>query len=141
MFLHESGRVMVEWYPKIASTVIANGYLMYPDLSGAIQPADATSGNHMGVAQKDVAATDDDYAENTYIPVLVPTDETVWRVDVGTGTLTTAMIGGFYDLANAYSIDVSAQAKNVVQGVGFVSSSVALVKVNAMAANANVATS
>ena len=140
MFLHESGRAFVEWYPKKASVAMVCGDLTYFDASGAILLADATSGDHAGVLQKDIASSDSDYASNTYVPVLVPTEQTVWRVDVGTGSFTTAMIGNQYDLKDENEIDVSAQSKNVVTIVGYVSSSVALVKINAMIAYGNVAT-
>jgi len=140
MFVLESGRALVEWYPKKASTEFNNGDLVYADGSGHIQPADATSGDHIGIIMKDVKSTDDDYAENTYVPVLIPTDESVFRVDVGTGTLTTAMIGNQYDLKDASSIDVTATAKKVVTVVGFVSGSVALVKINAVITNVDVQT-
>lgn len=139
-FVLAKGSAKVEWYPKKASQVMAVGDLLYADGSGAVQIADATSGNHIGVCMKTIAATDSDYASTTMIPVLVPNDSTEWDVSVGTGTLTTAMVGNFYDLADETGIDVTAQSKNVVQVTKFISASKARVKINAMAANANVAT-
>ena len=140
-FEQHSGKARTEWYPKKASTVFAKGDLVYADGSGAIQPADATSGMHIGVIQKAVAATDDDYASTTLVPVLVPTDDTEWLVDVGTGTATAALIGTQFDLTDAAGVDVSATSKNVVTCTRFISASKVVVKVNAMIANRDVATS
>ena len=135
-----SGKPRTESYPKIASTVFTNGGLVYADGSGAIQPADATSGDHIGIIQITTAATDDDYASTTRVPVLVPTDDTLWEADVSTGTFTTAMIGNRYDLADANGINVSATSKKVVTIVAYKSADVAIVKINAVVANASVAT-
>jgi len=141
MFSHYSGKVRVEWYPKKASTAFAVGDLVYADGSGAIQPADATSGMHIGVIQKKVVSTDSDYASTTLVPVLVPTDDTEWLVDVGTGTPTTAMVNNQYDLKDENEIDVSQQAKSVVTFTRYVSATKAVVKINAMIANRFIATS
>lgn len=130
----------IEWHPKKASTAFDVGDLVYADGSGAVQPADATSGNHIGICMKKVTSSDDDYASTTAIMILVPHDDTEIDADVGTGTLTTAMVGNYYDLADETGIDVSAQSKNVVLITKFISSSKARIKINAMAANANVAT-
>lgn len=129
-----------EYYPKKASTVFTNGGLTYADGSGAIQPADATSGDHIGVIQLTTAATDTDYADNTKVPVYVPKSDDIFEADVTTGALTTAMIGNRYDLTDANGIDVSATSKKVVTIVGVISSTVALIKINAVIAAADVAT-
>ena len=136
-----SGKPRTESYPKKISTVFTNGGLVYADGSGAIQPADATSGDHIGVIQVTTASTDADYASLTRVQVLVPTDDTVWEADVSTGTFTTAMVGNRYDLTDANGIDVGSTYKKVVTIVGYKSASVALVKINAVIANADVVTS
>ena len=140
-FSHVKGGFHIEYPKKVASTVIAVGNLMYAAAGdGTVTNADATSGNHIGIALKAVAATDSDYASETRIPVLVPHDDAEFDVPVGTGTFTAAMEGNFYDLKDANEIDVSAQSKNVILITKYISSTVARVKINAMAANANVAT-
>lgn len=141
MFTLYKGDAHIEWYPKVASVAFAVGDLVYADGSGAIQKADSTSGMHIGVIQKKTASTDSDYASNTKVPVLVPTDNTEWLVDVGTGTFTTSMIGNQYDLKDENEIDVSAQSKNVVTITGYQSATKAVVKINSMIANRDVATS
>jgi len=141
MFEHYSGPVRIEWYPKKASQAFSNGDLVYADGSGAIQPADATSGDHLGIILKDIAATDDDYTSNTEVPVMVPTEETLFLVDVDSGTaLTTAMVGSRYDLADANSLDVGSTSKKVVTIVKYISATKAVVKINSMISSANVAT-
>ncbi len=139
-FYAHSGRFRTEWYPKKASTVFAHGDLVYADGSGAIQPADATSGNHVGIIQKAIAATDSDYASTTSVPVLVPDAGSLIRCDNVDGTLTTAMVLGFYDLTNAESVNVAAQSKNVVQVKQFISATEGIFELNALGRYANVAT-
>ena len=142
MFIPRRGHFHIEWYPKIASTAIAIGDLLYADGSGAVQPADATSGDHIGICLKVIAATDDDYASTTSIPVLVPNDSTAeFEVDVDTGTaLTTAMVGSRYDLTDANSLNVGNTSKKVVTITKFISATKAWVKINSMIAVADVAT-
>lgn len=130
----------MEWFPKKASVAFAVGDLVNFDGSGAIQPADTTSGDHIGVCMKLVTSADADYASTPKIPVDFATPDDIFEVDVETGTLTTGMIGNTYDLASADGIDVTASAKDVVTVVGFVSATKALVKINAMATNKDVAT-
>lgn len=134
-----SGKPKVEWYPVTTSTAFSAGDLVYM-VSNLLAKADSTSGDHVGVILKTIASTDSDYATARKVPVLVCDEEAKWLVDVGTGTLTTAMIGNTYDLKDENEIDVSAQAKNVVTVVGFVSSTKAIVKINAHLTALRVAT-
>lgn len=141
MFKRISGQPKTEWYPKAASTAFANGNLVYWNGSGAVIPADATSGQHAGVILRSVAATDSDYATTAKVPVDCPTPDDIFEVDVETGTFTTSMIGNQYDLvADGDAIDVSATSKLVVTVVGYVSATKALVKINALAVHKDVAT-
>jgi len=140
MFIRKSGAHNIEWYPKKASQAMAIGDLVYPDGSGAVQLADSTSGEHIGIVMKKVASTDSDYASTTKIPVDVVGPEDLFIADVGTGTLTTAMIGNYYDLKDENEIDVTAQAKKVVLIVGYISATKAVVKITASAGVKYVAT-
>lgn len=140
-FKRISGKPKLEWLPKAASTVFTAGGLVYANGSGYLIPADATSGDHFGVVMKAVTATDADYALTPKIPVDFASPEDIFEVDVETGTFTVAMVGNAYDLvADGDALNVSAQSKKVVTIVGFVSSSKALVKINAMFTSVNVAT-
>ena len=109
---------------------MAIGDLLYPDGSGAVQLADATSGEHVGVCMKTIASTDDDYASTTKIPVDVADPNDLWIVDVGTGTATAALIGTYVDLKDENEADVSATSKKVLFVVGFISSTQIIVKIN-----------
>lgn len=140
-FLRVSGKPNIEWYAKDASVAFSKGDLVYWNGSGELIKADATSGDHAGVIMRDVASTDDDYATSlAKVPVDVPTTEDVFEADVGTGTLTTAMVGNYYDLKDENEIDVSASAKDAVQVVGFISASKALVKIASMSTVKDTAT-
>jgi hypothetical protein len=140
-FVRVFGRAKIEYMPKAASTVFPNGALVYANGSGALIPADATSGDHFGVIQRAVTASDSDYATTAKVMIDVCSPEDVFEADVKTGTLTPSMVGNRYDLhADGDGIDVTASAKSVVTVVGFVSATKALVKVNAMAAHLRVAT-
>jgi hypothetical protein len=141
MFKRISGKPHIEWYPKKASTAFANGGLTYWDGSGAIQPADATSGDHAGVILRAVTSADSDYATTDKVPVDVPQSNDVFEVDVETGTATAALIGTYVDLvADGDAADVSASSKDALLVVGFISASKILVKINSMAYNLRVAT-
>lgn len=139
-FRRASGSPNIMFYPKKASVALAVGDLLYPDGSGAVQRADATSGEHVGICLKTVASTDSDYASTTKIPVDVIGPDDIVEADVGTGTLTTAMVGLYRDLTDHAGIDVSATAKNVVFIVGFISATKALIKINATPAVRYIAT-
>lgn len=140
MFKLISGAPREEWYPVTVSTAFVNGGLTYW-ASGELIPADATSGDHAGIIRKDILATDDDYAVARKVMVEVPKDDNIFEADVGTGTLLVTMIGQKFDLtADGASIDVTATAKQVVTVVGFVSATKALVKINSVITNAEVAT-
>lgn len=140
MFKRLNGEPNIQYMPKAASTAFANGDLTYANGSGFIIPADSTSGNHMGIILRDVLSTDSDYADNTQVPLDVPKPTDLFEVDVDNGDLATTDIGNFADLDAAGSIDPDATSKNVVVIVGYISASKAIVRINAMAGHANVAT-
>ena len=118
----------IKWFPKAASVAFNVGDAMKFDHSGAVTPAAAGDSIFDVISLRESAASDSDYAATTMIPCLV--EDLVsceFLVDVGTGTLTTAMVGSSYDLKDAGSIDVTAQVKNVVQIVQFISATKAVV--------------
>lgn len=128
-FIQVSGDRQTEAFPKKASTAIpANNALIFE--SGFITVAASTSVSIAGVSQRAIVSTDADYASTPLTPITMADEEAVFEADVVTGTLTTAMIGNRYDLANATGIDVTAQAHNQVTIVGFISATKALVKFN-----------
>lgn len=136
-----SGKATIEWYPKATSQVFSNGDLTYWNGSGALIPADSTSGDHAGVILRDVLSTDSDYATaGVKVPIILCKQDSVFLVDVGTGTGATTQIGNFYDLTNAGSIDLTGTSKKAVLIRDFVSTTRMLCKVNSMAVNKDVVT-
>lgn len=141
MFRRQSGRPNVQYFKKAASTAFANGALVYFNGTGEIIPADTTSGAHIGVILREVLATDDDYASETYVPVDVIDATTRLEVDVTNGDLAAADVGNTCDIeAGGASIDPDLSAKDVVTIVDFISASKAVVIVNALAGHVDVAT-
>lgn len=140
-FIYKRGPFRVVYRRKAASTAFAVNALMYENGSGEILPADATSGDHVGVSLKAVAATDSDYASLTDVPLIKTTGDVEFEVTIGTGTPTEALEGTKFDLADSVGVDVSATAKNVVHCTRFISASRIWVIVSANAYENFVATS
>lgn len=115
------------------------GALVYPDGLGAIQPADSTSGEHIGVILKEVLSSDSDYAATTKVPVDLVGEGDVFEALV-TGTLTAAKVGTYMDLSDSVTVNAGATAKNVVLCVGFISATLGLFKITANAYDKYVAT-
>ena len=140
MFKRVSGKPRLSYWPKKASTAFTYGALVYPDGSGAIQPADSTSGEHIGVIMQTIASTDSDYASTTKVAVDECGEDDIFEADV-TGTLTTAMVGTYLDLSTSLVVNAAATSKKVVLCVGFISASKGLFKITAKLADHYVATS
>lgn len=134
-----SGKPNLEPYKNTISNLYSSNSLVYANGSGGVIPADATSGNHIGVIINEIAATDDLYATAGQVMVDICDDNTILECDVD-GTLTPAMVGNFYDLTDASNVNVAAQAKNVVLCVGFISATKGLFKLNSRATVVHVAT-
>lgn len=135
MIIRASGKHKELFLPKKASTVFANGQVVVGDGAGAIEPVNATTDVRLiGVTQKEVLSTDDDYAANTKIPLdeFDPTD--IYEADVITGTLTTAMVGTRVDIdATGEGIDVTSSATAQCLIVAFVSATKAYIRFSATA--------
>jgi hypothetical protein len=93
-------------YIKKASTAIARNSVVSLDTNGFLVPAAAATTNVKGIAQEAIASTDSDYAtaRNTTIDVPLPGD--LFLMDCNT-TITQAMVGDFFDLADANVVDNS----------------------------------
>jgi hypothetical protein len=115
MIKQHSGEPNIEGYKKTASTLFANGDVVTTS-SGLLVRATATTepDDIVGLIQRDVLATDEDYAETSVVPVLV-TDGNAneFLMPVTTGTAVQAMVGGRYDLEDHAGLDVTAQAIGV----------------------------
>lgn len=130
-FIPVSGAYKVEWFPKAASTAMTVGSILKANGSGAVTSITSTDTSAIGVLLKPIASTDFDYASTTSVPLCLPTSETVFLADVGSGTATAANVGNRYDLVDATSVDLGNTSHKQVTVVGFIDSSHLLVKINA----------
>lgn len=124
MIKQTRGEETINAYKKAASTTFAFNDVVTVDASGYLVKAVAatTKAKTLGLIQRDVLATDADYAQNSMVPVLEFGDpEAEFTADVGTGTATQAMVGSRYDLKNASEIDVTATSVGVFQIKKFIS--------------------
>ena len=101
----------IEAYKKTASTAFDFGDAVTVSSGLLVKATDATlRKNIIGLIQRTVLATDEDYAEQTAVPVLVlDNNDNEFIADVGNGTAVQSMVGGLYDLHDESSIDVAAQ--------------------------------
>jgi len=132
----------IEWWTKKASTAFTQNALVYEVEDGTyIVPADATSGNLIGIILRAVTSSSSDYASNTKVPVLVPISPNAEIIAlIGSGTAAATMEGSYYDLVDSVSIDLGNQSKKVILFHKYISATKAVIKINAQAAHANVAT-
>lgn len=135
------GRTRLRSYTRTASTVFAEGALVN-FVSGLVLPADATSGDHVGIAAEAVAATDADYATaGVKILVEVPVDKMCEFEAPVNGTLATTSVGVTYDLSDSVTVNQAATSKNVVTCTKFINSALGHFILNSTLDTANVATS
>lgn len=136
-----SGKPTVEYYPKTASTLLYNGSVVQLS-SGQLIAATATSTAHVGVCLRTVAATDSDYASTTMVPVMVPSVNDVFEIDVKPGvTAAATSVGAECDiyvgngttgtLGEQYA-DTGTNTHHQLTIVGFISSSKVLVKLTSL---------
>jgi hypothetical protein len=125
-----SGREEIQPYTAPASTAFDFNDVVYLNSSGVLAKATGTTPRSqiVGLIQRTIASTDSDYASAKTVPVLVPSEETIFEATVDTGTLTTAMRGGDYDLNDEDGINVTANVQRAVKIVKYLSTSKALIK-------------
>lgn len=134
------GRTRLRAYTRKASTVFSEGMLLN-FVSGLVQPADATSGNHIGLAAEAVAAADADYATaGVKLLVEVPADKMCEFEAPVDGTLVTTSVGLTYDLTDSQNVNQAATSKNVVTCTKFVNSALGHFILNSTLDVVNVAT-
>lgn len=127
------GEVTIRPYLKAASTAFTFGDIVTKDASGYLVKAAATTprANLLGQIQRTIASTDSDYASNSLVNVEVfEHDPGEFKMTVDTGTLTQAMVGKQFDLADHNGIDVTSNAIGHVTIVRYVDASTAIVKFN-----------
>lgn len=124
------GEVVYLPYVKKASTAFTKDTLVKTDASGFLVAAVAATAPEAiaGIIRRDVVSTDADYAKANLIPIEIPCGrECQYLADVGTGTLTQAMVNTLVDLKDNTSIDVTATAVKQVRIEQFISASKAIV--------------
>ena len=121
-FKVNKGRVVRRWLPVTPSTAIAAGAIVSWSSGKLIAATSSTAAiTHAGVLEKTIAATDDDYASDRLVSVLVPIEKNVvWEADVTSG-LVAADVGLEQDLTDASTVNRGASSVDVAQCVGVIS--------------------
>ena len=115
MFKRKNEKHNVRYFAKKASTAFINGGLTNVDSSGWLQPATASTINHVGVILKTVASTDADYASTTFVPVDMCSPTDLFIADVSAGTVAQTAVGAYYDLnSTGDKVDLSATSVKAV---------------------------
>lgn len=98
----KNGPVHVEFYPKAASTAIAFGEPVYLNTDGRLAPyTPAVAGPFLGLCKKEIAATDDDFASTTRIPVEVGNAETEYVITASSTSAGATDVGEYCDYVEA----------------------------------------
>jgi hypothetical protein len=127
------GEVTIRPYLKPASVAFAYGDIVTRDSSGYLAKATATTPRALllGLIQRTVVSTDADYAQNTLVNVEVfEHDPGEFALDVGTGTLTQAMLGKQFDLKDENEVNVNLNSIGHVTLVRYVSATKGIFKFN-----------
>lgn len=114
------GRTKILWLKAATSTLFSLNSLVYFDGSGAIIPADSTSGDHVGIILKAITATSPEYTTSTLVPVEVPCDK-MCELEADAASLTAAKVGTTMDLTDAVTVNGAATSKNVITLVKYIS--------------------
>lgn len=107
-----SGERQIRPYKVNAGSAIVAGDFVYLDSDGYLRPAVAGTNDPFGVAFDTVTGGSADGDVSCSVDISL---HSLYRVSVGTGTLTQAMLGMVCDLAGATSIDVTASTDDCVQ--------------------------
>lgn len=130
MIKQRNGEVMINDYIAPASVAFALNDVVYLNTSGQLAKATATTPRSqlIGLIQKTILSTDDDYADTKTVPVNEFHEEAEYEVPVGTGTLATTMVGQRFSLKDENEIDVTNEGQKSVEIVRFISATLARVK-------------
>lgn len=127
MIKQSRGKADVLPYKKAASTDFNRNDVVTQDASGFLVRATKFTprARVLGLIDRDVASTDADYAQNTVVQVtkLVGDGDKEFECDIDTGTLTQAMVGKQFDLADHNGVDVTSNAIGHVELVRYISAS------------------
>lgn len=119
----------LEWYKKLASTTFTFNDLVYIDANGyLIKAVDGVAIIPVGLIQRTITATSDDYASATKVPVLVGGSEAEYLCDVGTGTAAQTDIGEWIDIDDHQNVDVVATTYDIFFVTGIISTTKVIAK-------------
>lgn len=135
------GPFSVKWLPKKASDAQSANTFAARSAAGLITPATATSTEILGLLMKTVTSADDDYATTgALVPVLVPTEDTVFSSTGEAHNCTEAMNGEFVDLTDKDTINGAANSLEVIKVERYISATAmefSITKKNGVAASTN----
>lgn len=110
MIKQNSGEETINGYKKAASTVFAFNDVVTRDSSGYLVRATATTPRSrlLGLIQRDVVATDADYALNSEVLVLeFDAPQVEFKATVDTGTAVQSMLGKKFDLNDHNGVNLN----------------------------------
>lgn len=122
------GAIKTEYYPKIASTAVAQGSLVELNADGQVAACTSASTTCLGRLEKAIVATDADYALASLVPVQILGSDNVLEATV-TGTFATTNVGDYLDLSTALIVDAAASTTDLLFCTGYVSSTVGRFKI------------
>lgn len=132
MIRHISGEVEVRHYTAPASTAFTYNDVVTRDSNGRLALATSTTPRSelLGLIQQEIASTDSDYASTKTVPVLLLNNpQAVFEdTNIETGTLTTAMVGRVFSLADEDGINVNDELQKSVEITAYISATVARFK-------------
>lgn len=120
-FIKVRGKTKVEWLDVTVSTAFTKNTLV-EWTSGYIAVADDNDTDVAGVILKTIASTDDDYATERKVPVLVPIEKhVVWEADTADTFVQASHAGvevGIVDAANLDLDDTTNKVFKIISGNG-----------------------
>ncbi len=111
MIKHIRGAVEINKYIAPASTAFDFNDVVTYDSNGRLALATATTPRSklLGLIQKAIASTDDDYTSTKIVPVLEFNEEAEFEATVDTGTAVQSMVRKAFDLNDEDGVDVTAE--------------------------------
>jgi hypothetical protein len=115
MIKRKNGANKISYFKKKASTAILAGALVYIDSDGYLNPASASSTNHIGVCLETIASTDADYSSTRKVMVDIGNPTDIFTAEVSAGTVAQTAVGAYYDLnSTGDKVDLSATSVKAV---------------------------
>lgn len=130
-FIKKRGRTKFMWLPVTTSTALSKDSLVAFS-SGYLIAATSTSAPStiVGVLRHAIASTDDDYAVARLVEVEVPVENYVEWEATTTGTAVVADVGLYCDISDSVTVNRAASTYDIVQVVGFISTTKTRVVLN-----------